>query len=99
MPRRMVTANRLRDGAVVYLDHDGGWSERFADGRVVADEEAAAALLREAAKAEDARIVVGPYLIEVAQEDGAPLPLGTRETIRAGGPTVPMGAGALPGAA
>ena len=35
--QEMITANRLADGRVVFLDADGGWSEDFHRGAVVAD--------------------------------------------------------------
>jgi hypothetical protein len=38
-------------------------------------------------KAVSDRLVVGPYLMDVAEEAGRPKPLGTREIIRAKGPT------------
>jgi hypothetical protein len=34
-----LTANRLRDGRVVFLGRDGNWSERFADARIVENAE------------------------------------------------------------
>ena len=35
---RIVTANRLRDGLVVFLSADGAWSERIGDAAAAADE-------------------------------------------------------------
>ncbi len=87
MTPRMVTANRLGDGLVVYLDMDGGWSERIADGRVASDDAAAAALMTVAEAA--ACQVVAPYLIDVVDADGSVRPASFRERIRAQGPTVP----------
>ncbi len=87
MTPRMVTANRLGDGLVVYLDRHGGWSERIADGRVASDDAAAAALMTVAEAA--ACQVVAPYLIDVVDGDGSVRPASFRERIRAQGPTVP----------
>ncbi len=89
MTPRMVTANRLGDGLVVYLDRDGGWSERIADGRVASDDAAAAALLTVAEGAAVACQVVEPYLIDVVDGDGGVRAASFRERIRAQGPTVP----------
>lgn len=89
MTLRVVTANRLGDGLVVYLDRDGGWTERIADGRVAADEAEAGELMAVAARAAAACQVVEPYLIDVADDAGGPRPLRRRERIRAEGPTVP----------
>ena len=88
MQPKIVTANRLRDGAVVYLSAAGEWVETIAEAGVGADAETAEALLAVATTAEQALRVVGPYLMDVAVEDGRPRPLGTREIIRAAGPTV-----------
>ena len=83
---QMVTANRLRDGAVVFLAAGGRWTRRVAEGHV-AETEAHAAALLSAAEAVPTE-VVGPYLIEVAAHGGSWVPLRYRERIRAEGPSV-----------
>ena len=88
MSQQAVTANRLHDGQVVYLAPNKGWSDRLADAAVADNAEAAAALLATAERDVDRRIVVGPYLFDVAIEAGAVRPLGQRETIRAKGPSI-----------
>ncbi len=87
MVDRIVTANRLDDGLVVYLD-GAGWSERIDDARVARAEEDAAALLAQAEGPGQAVRVVDPYLIEVTREGAVPRPASHREAIRAQGPTV-----------
>ena len=87
MADRIVTANRLDDGLVVYLN-GAGWSERIGDARVAGAEGDAAALLAQAEAPEQAVRVVGPYLIEVTREGAGPRPVSHREAIRALGPTV-----------
>ena len=89
MTPRLVTANRLGDGLVVYLDRGGGWSERIADGRVASDDAEAAASMTVAEAAAAACQVVEPYLIDVVERDGGVRPASFRERIRAQGPTVP----------
>ena len=83
---QVVTANRLRDGAVVYCSATG-WTIALADARL-ADGAEADALLAAAQAAPKPLPVVAPYLIEVAVTDGVPRPLSLRERIRAAGPTV-----------
>jgi hypothetical protein len=85
---QIATGNRLRDGAVIYLDGDGRWSTNIDDGAVASDAAAADRLIAAANQAVTDRIVVGPYLIEVAVEGGRIQPLGTRERIRASGPSI-----------
>ncbi|MBN9058468.1 MULTISPECIES: DUF2849 domain-containing protein [Kaistia] len=91
MTAKLITANHLADGLVVFLTADGGWSYRLADARVISDAELEAAL-RHAKAQHEALIVVDPYEIEATVEDGVPVPVRLRERIRAaGGPTVTYG--------
>jgi len=80
---QMVTANRLLDGATVYLTAGNGWSERFVDGALWNDKDSADSALKASDAAVAARIVVGPYLIEVATTGEGPLPTSAKERIRA----------------
>jgi hypothetical protein len=89
MSLQTITANRLRDGRVVFLRPEGGWSERVTEARIAADEATAQAMTAAAEGAVAAREVVGPYLIEVIEAGGGPRPARLKERIRAGGPTVP----------
>ena len=85
---KVATANRLSDGAVVFLTRAAKWSE-YIDNAVVAVEPQAAAALGEHGKAaEAANHVTGSYVIDVERRDGRVLPLHIRERIRALGPTV-----------
>jgi hypothetical protein len=85
---QIVTGNRLRDGAVIYLAAGGRWSTSIDDGAVATDAAAADRLTAIANQAVTDRVAVGPYLIEVAVEGGRIQPLGTRERIRASGPSI-----------
>ncbi len=88
MTAKIVTANRLTDGLVVYLDEARAWSERVEDARVATRVEEEAALLEFAQGPTQAVLVVGPYLMDVAADGGVPRPVSNREVIRAKGPTV-----------
>lgn len=82
---KVVTANDLRRGHVVYLTTDGQWTADLAAAQL-AEGDAALALLDRAKRDEGA--VAGPYLMEV---DAARSPDGRgrlRETIRRAGPTI-----------
>ncbi len=87
MPK-MITANRLGDGEVVYLTRDGGWSARFGEGHAFDGEAEEDRLLSVAAKAEAELAIVVPYAMEVASVEDGVAPLSQRERIRAQGPTV-----------
>ncbi len=84
-----VTANRLRDGAVVFLTADGGWSQSVGASAVAETPDEAAALMAAAAKAATDRIVVAPYLFEIDRDGGTVTPVAHREQIRAFGPSIP----------
>ena len=90
MSERIITANRLIDGAVVYRTAHEGWSERLEDGNLLAPEVAEATLA--GVQADDVGNVVEPYLIEVGDE-GAARPTRYRERIRASGPSVRLDLG------
>ena len=85
MALQVLTANRLRDGVVVYLDGDGQWSERIEAAQLV---EAAQGDALVAAAAHTAGEVVAPYLIDVEAEAGRVTPRRYRERLRAFGPSI-----------
>jgi Protein of unknown function (DUF2849) len=90
-PAKAVTANRLDNGLVVFLDPDGGWTLDIAGAHILDDAEIDAALAYGKAQAE-ARIIIDPYAIDVEVTDGVPVPIRLRERIRAErGPTIAYG--------
>lgn len=84
---QVVTANRLRDGAVVFLTPSGEWSTKVDESEIARDAAVAARLQAIGDKAMTDRIVVGPYLIEVALRGQLIQPVVYRERIRAFGPS------------
>jgi hypothetical protein len=81
---KVLTANRLTDGAVIYLNQSGDWTRDLDQALRLEGEAAAAALARAETQPQH---LVGPYLIDA----DAAGPVGRerlRETIRRGGPTV-----------
>ncbi len=88
---KAITANRLGDGIVVFMDADGGWPTRIDTAVVFADGPDLVAAVAYAKSQHDARIIVEPYTIDVRLEDGRPVPRLLREKIRADGPTVVYG--------
>lgn len=81
----VVTANRTRDGAVIWRTVKG-WSEKLAEAAVVRTADDARALL--AAALDDDLGAVGPYIAPVALDaNGAVLPGNLRERIRRHGVT------------
>jgi uncharacterized protein DUF2849 len=88
MTAKIVTANRLGDGLVVYLTLDGAWTPRIAEAEVARDAAGDSALLARAEAREQATRVVGAYLMDVTWEAGLVSPISNREFIRAFGPSV-----------
>ena len=82
---KVISANRLDSGAVVWLGADGGWQHRIGAAALFTTEEADAALQRAQAAASG---IVEPYLVDVALVEGVPMPLRPREQIRSRGPSV-----------
>ena len=67
---QILTANRLRDGEVVFLTHNGQWSENI-DAAVLAVEPQAAAALESRGKADEkANLVTGTYLFAAERIEG-----------------------------
>lgn len=84
----VFTANRLRDGRVVWLAGAAdAWVDSIAEARVFPPEEAATGLAL-AQAGERAQQVVGTYGVEVALQAGRPVPLKFRERLRVQGPSV-----------
>ncbi len=98
--RRIITANRLDDGRVVYLASGGGWTAAQSTALVISDEAVEAALIEEAQAGNE---FVDVYGLDVQgtditssndqsapdqMDDGARRPVSTRERIRGKGPSV-----------
>ena len=81
----VITANRLTDGIVVFLDAGFGWVTSLQDAAVL---DAGDAALARAKQDEARQIIVEPYAIEVSGARPAIAPKALREAIRAHGPTI-----------
>lgn len=84
---KVITANRLLDGDVVWLGENGAWVERITLAKTFDGEGAVANGLAQGAAAEKNQEVVGVYEMDVTVEDGVLIPVRLREKIRAAGPT------------
>jgi hypothetical protein len=85
----VVTANRLADGAVVYLSSDRIWTTQLADATVTTSAPMAQELLA-AAKGDRLR-AVDPYVAPVkVAPNGSVQPGNLRESIRSAGPTIEL---------
>ena len=82
---KVVTANALIEGDVVYLTNSGEWSRRHENARLFTEEEAAKAAL--AAAALQSADIVGAYLADAEPGPKGPEPTHFRERFRATGPS------------
>ncbi|MCA3452911.1 MAG: DUF2849 domain-containing protein [Rhodobacter sp.] len=82
---KVVTANDLRLGDVVYLTPDDRWSRLHHEAELIADE--AVAQLRLHFAAAQKLTVVGAYLADAKAGPHGPEPVHFREAFRARGPS------------
>lgn len=89
MPRpytpKVVTANALIEGDVVYLTENGDWTRHHHEALLLEDEADAELRLIEASQQQ--HLVVGAYLAEARRGPGGPEPVHFREAFRARGPS------------
>ena len=90
---QIMTANRLKDGEVVFLTRTGGWSEKIDEAVLALEPLAVAALEARASEAERANVVTGPYLFAATRIDANIRADHIRERIRSLGPSVRLDLG------
>lgn len=88
---KVITANRLIDGLVIFIGSGHKWVENIAEAEVFEDGPELDIALAVGAEDVKARKLVDPYSVDVTIEDGKPVPSRLRELIRARGPTVDYG--------
>ncbi len=82
---KVVTANALRSGRVVWLSESDGWTQDVLNAALFTDAEAAEnALARAAANTAE---VVGCYLADMRATESGPEPTHFREAFRRDGPS------------
>lgn len=85
----VLTANRLSDGAVVFLDFDGVWLESLRGAVVARTPDEARALETRGAFDVARNVIVDANLIEVQEgPDGNLTPIRFRERVRLAGPSI-----------
>ena len=87
MPK-VISANRLADGIVVYAGRDGSWSERLSQAKIFASKAEAEAGLLVAQDDAKRNLVVEPVVVEVTEDATGLRAVTLREAIRARGPTI-----------
>lgn len=87
MPK-VICANRLADGIVVYAGRDGSWSERLNHAKIFASKAEAEAGLLIAQDDAKRNLIVEPVVVEVTEDASGLRAVTLREAIRAQGPTI-----------
>lgn len=82
---KIVTANALLEGDVVYLTADDRWSRHLSEAELIEDE--AHAQLRLLKAEAQKQVVVGVYLADAKAGPDGPEPVHFREAFRAKGPS------------
>jgi hypothetical protein len=88
MTQIVITANRAREGCVVYLAGPGIWSKNLSDALVIEGKDAADALLSGALRDAAADAIIGPYGFPVSVNNDGITVLSQREKIRIHGPSI-----------
>ena len=89
MTLKVLTANLLASGEVVFLARGGRFIDDISAALVASSKDEAKALEETGAAAKDNNVVVEPYLIDVAlDEAGEVRPTKFRELLRTRGPSV-----------
>ncbi len=86
---KLVTANALASGDVVYLTSCDEWSPEIVEAEFIDDAQHAEFRLSVAQR--QTRLVVGPYLADVTVTANGPIPVTRREALRATGPSIAVG--------
>jgi hypothetical protein len=82
---KVLTANRLLEGDVIYLGSNGKWVSNHSNAALFTDESLANTALADAAAQPD--FLVGAYLANAELRNGQPTPTHFREEFRTRGPS------------
>ena len=88
---KVVTANRLLDGLVVFITDGPSWVTDIVEATVFEDGARLDEAMEFGAAEVVSRKIVDPYTIDITIENGRPVPRRLREQIRAIGPSVDYG--------
>jgi hypothetical protein len=82
---KVITANLLREGDVVYLTELDAWSPHHTEAELIEDEAHAAIRLLDAER--QGHLIVGAYLADARRGPEGPEPVHFREAFRTRGPS------------
>jgi len=85
---KLLTANDLRSGGVVFATAHGGWSPFISQALLPKNSEMSDELELFGQQSVDRQLVVEPFFIDIVFKNGAPCPVRLREQLRVNGPSV-----------
>jgi hypothetical protein len=85
---RVISANRLRDGIVVYLGPQGEWVSQIGEAALLTSQDACDAAQAKARASLAANVIVDPLVVDVVEDPEGRRATTLRNAIRAFGPTV-----------
>ena len=88
MINKILTANDLLSGGVVFATPAGEWSPFISRAHISADIHTEQKLAAIGEKAVARQTVVDPFFIDITEEKGLPVPVRYREYLRVNGPSV-----------
>ena len=85
---KILTANDLHSGGVVFATANGDWSPFISQAQLSDDASTSEKLEAHGQHAVESQIVVEPFFIDVTLQNGLPHPVRFREQLRVNGPSV-----------
>lgn len=86
-----MSANRLKDGKVVYLDKDGRWTENLTVAQVFPGKSELETAVKMAKRSVSENLIIDPTTVDLKPDLSRLSPLSLRDAIRAYGPTIEFG--------
>lgn len=85
---KIITANMLATGSVVFLDADGEWVHSLDQAVNYPDAQTAEDGMALALRDQERALIVDPFVVDKAAGEGSKPSMTLRDTIRAFGPTI-----------
>ena len=87
---KLITANRLIDGEVVWFSNQNSWVNDLNKAKVIENAEELAKAFQVAEEAVADQQIIEPYAVNVQRVDGIIKPTSMKEKIRAHGPSIQL---------
>lgn len=88
MSIKILTANDLHSGGVIFATSEGNWSSFITQAQLSSDSQTEETLVSMGNQSVEAQTIVDPFLIDINIINGVPVPKRYREQLRVSGPSV-----------